>query len=414
MTSIKLKWRASRVEGKPGSFFVQLIHKRKVGRIPLCCNIYASEWDPVGEEILFPANRKDDRAVYLCSVKEEVDRVLNVFHTVIGEMGDEDGYTVSDLVARFYERSRLSYLSAFMEHIIADLEKRGLFVTARHYRTAMRTFNAFMEGKDIQLVELTSVFLTRFELYLWERSRRKNTVSFYLRIFRAVWRKAIAQGLLEPRVNPFTHVYTGVATTGKRAVSESVILELKRADLDLTPGRRLACDLFLFCYYARGMAFVDLAYLTSDNIQGEVLVYRRHKTGQELRVKLLPEMWRLIRTYKRLSHGKYLFPVLKSENPSQREYDSALRLQNKRLNVIGKKIGVERLSTYVARHTWASVAKQKGVPEEVISDCMGHTSLRTTRIYIALLDTSRIDYANRVVVHGKKVNKSLFKYGAVP
>lgn len=412
MVSIKLKFRPSVLEGRPGSFYVQLIHKRKVKRILLPYKIYAAEWDSEREEIRLPASRHSDRYGYLDRVKEELDGILCTLRSVAYGFGGEEDYSLGEVVSLFYARQRQSGLSAFMEHVITGLEGCGKHVTARHYRTVLRTFLLFMGGREIRLGELTPVLVERFERYLADRLSRKNTISFYLRILRAVWRKAIACELIKSGPNPFARVYTGVEKTSKRAVSESVIHELK--GLCLPSGQELARDLFLFCYYARGMAFVDLAHLTSDHIKGDLLVYKRHKTGQELRVRLLPEMKGLIRRYKGHAPGKYLFPILKSESPSQKEYDSALRLQNKRLNAIGKRMGIEHLSTYVARHTWASVAKQKGVPVEVISDCMGHTSLTTTHIYIALLDTSRMDYANQIVVRGRKVNEKYFKYGTVP
>lgn len=94
------------------------------------------------------------------------------------------------------------------------------------------------------------------------------------------------------------------------------------------------------------------------------------------------------------------FPVLTGSRPDYIGYQSALRVQNKRLKKLGKMVGAD-LSTYIARHTWASVAAQKGIPEELISQGMGHESVKTTRIYMALLDISRVDRANEIVIHKK-------------
>ena len=113
-------------------------------------------------------------------------------------------------------------------------------------------------------------------------------------------------------------------------------------------------------------------------------------------------MKKLIARYK--NAGPYLFPVLKGSYPNYLDYQSALRLQNKRLKKLGKMVGVD-LSTYVARHTWASVAAQKGVSEQLISQGMGHDSVKTTHIYMAFLDTSQVDRANEIVVH-KRTCKS--------
>lgn len=162
---------------------------------------------------------------------------------------------------------------------------------------------------------------------------------------------------------------------------------------------RMAVDLFLFAYYAQGMAFIDIAHLTQKNIQEKYLVYVRRKTGQTLKIKILPVMKAIIERYRNNEHP-YLFPVLKTPDAPYREYESALRLQNLRLKTIGEIVGT-KLSTYIPRHTWASMAKTRGIPEKLISEGMGHTSLKTTHIYMASLDDSRMDRVNEFVITGR-------------
>lgn len=256
----------------------------------------------------------------------------------------------------------------------------------------------FRGGCELRLDEIDAPLLKEFETYLFSSGVCANTVSFYLRVLRAIRNRAVRDNLVEAIPQLFSNVHTGIEKTRKRAVQENVILGLVALQL-LSPALQLARDLFLFSYYARGMAFVDLAHLTRKNIVGDKIVYIRRKTGQELQIRLLPEMRKLIARYQYVS-GPFLFPVLTGSRPDYIGYQSALRVQNKRLKKLGKLVGAD-LSTYIARHTWASVAAQKGIPEELISQGMGHESVKTTRIYMALLDTSRVDRANEIVIHKK-------------
>ncbi|WP_278624236.1 site-specific integrase [Parabacteroides gordonii] len=272
-------------------------------------------------------------------------------------------------------------------------EGEGKCRNTRHYRSTLNSFMHFRREQSLRLDELDPTLLRAYESWLYTAGLCDNTVSFYFCILRAIWNRAVKDGLVEP------NVHTRVEKTRKRAVEEKVIQQLIVLELTLSPDLSLARDLFLFCYYARGMAFVDLAHLKRENLKGDKLVYCQQKTGQQLQVRLLPVMKKLIARYRNIS-GPYLFPVLKSPNSSYLEYTSALRLQNKRLKKLGKLVDAD-LSTYVARHTWASIALQKGISEDIISKGMGHTSVKTTRIYIADWDNTQLDRANEIVILGK-------------
>ncbi len=229
-----------------------------------------------------------------------------------------------------------------------------------------------------------------------------NTVSFYLRVLRSILNRAADDGLIERQPSLFRKVNTRIEKTEKRAVAPQVMQKIMHLDdkqLKNSATLRMAVDLFLFAYYAQGMAFIDIAYLTKNNIRGKYLVYVRRKTGQTLKVKILPVMQAIIERYQN-EKWPYLFPVLKTQDASYKKYESALRLQNLRLKTIGEIVGT-KLSTYIPRHTWASMAKTRGIPEELISEGMGHTSLETTHIYMTSLDDSRMDRVNEFVITGR-------------
>ena len=199
---------------------------------------------------------------------------------------------------------------------------------------------------------------------------------------------------------PFKNVYTGIDRTRKRAVGESVIARFIGLDLSRSAPLSLARDLFLFSFYTRGMAFVDMAYLRRGHIRDGRIRYVRRKTGQEIVIRVEPEMQRIIGRYTNEDHS-YVFPILKSANPEKMyaEYRIALSYYNRLLKRLCTPAGVpQRLSFYTARHSWATAARNHQVPVSVISAGMGHTTERTTQIYLPLLENSVIENANRGIL----------------
>ncbi len=232
-----------------------------------------------------------------------------------------------------------------------------------------------------------------------------------MRTLRAIYNKAVAEGRIARTANnPFAGVYTGTAPTRKRALSQTDLATLSALDPTETGGRTVsqhlpeslgrALAMFLFCYHARGMCFVDMANLKKTDLQGSTIRYRRVKTGQAIELKVLPAMRRIIDWFgPRTVGSRYLFPVIADlKGDLQLQYESGLRIQNIRLKRIAAICGITvGISTHCARHSWATVARNTGVPLAVISEGLGHTHQRTTEIYLASLERSIIDRASLMV-----------------
>ena len=153
----------------------------------------------------------------------------------------------------------------------------------------------------------------------------------------------------------------------------------------------------MFSFYTRGMSFVDMIYLQKSDISDGVLTYKRKKTGQTLTLRIEPPLQRIIDRYD--SDSPYVLPVL-ARGDSYRAYRQQQRELNKFIRKIGAMLEIsEPLTFYVARHSWATLARDCGTPLTVISAGMGHTSERTTRIYLAQLDHDVIDKANRKIIN---------------
>ncbi|MFI3248682.1 MAG: tyrosine-type recombinase/integrase, partial [Rikenellaceae bacterium] len=199
--------------------------------------------------------------------------------------------------------------------------------------------------------------------------------------------------------HPFKHVYTGVAKTIKRALPLKIIKVIKSIDLRDTPRIDLARDIFMFSFYTRGMSFVDMAYLRKEDLKNGVLTYYRRKTGQLLTVKWETCMQNIVDKYKNET-SKFLLPIITNmECDDRTQYRNGLMMNNYNLKRLGEQLGLALpLTMYVARHSWASVAKCNKVPISVISEGMGHGSEMTTQIYLTSLDTSVIDKANSMII----------------
>lgn len=401
--SVKVKRKLSLIKGKPMPLFLQVISHREVKRIVLEWRVSENEWLPETESVIIPPDTDTERFNELLQIRQQLELDLKNINNVVRFLFKKDECSAENIVEGFRFIKRYTFWLEYIQLVIEEKQKAGRSVsTLRNYQSSYNAFSEFLEGKDIPIKDIDEEKIRSFEQYLLEKGISANTIAFYCRNLKSVWNRAVRDHVIEKQPSPFRDVNTGIEKTEKRSLDKKTFSKLE----NLKVGNKrleLALDIFLFCFYARGLTFVDLAHLTESNIRGKRLVYIRRKTGQILKVELLPIMQAILKKYRKPGRH-YLFPVLNNVNASYSDYDSALRLQNKRLQKLGEMIGCH-LTTYVARHTWASFAKAKGISEEIISESMGHTSLETTRIYIASLDSSKIDRANRIVVMGKQYDK---------
>ena len=293
-----------------------------------------------------------------------------------------------------------SSLFSFMQGLADRLRGLGKDRTSETYRATLNSFRRFRNGRDILLEELDSDLMQQYEVYLEGRGVSKNTISFYMRILRAVYNRAVEKGMASPQ-NPFRHVCTSVEKTAKRAIPLDGIRRIKELDLSSRPALDWARDMFLFSFYTRGMSFVDMAYLKKTDLHDGLLSYRRSKTGQQLVVRWEKCMQEIADKYAD-SATDYLLPIITERGKDGRlQYQSALHLVNRRLKAVSKMAMLDTgLSMYVARHSWASIARRNNVPLSVISEGMGHESEATTQIYLVSLDNSLIDKANHQILSG--------------
>ena len=399
MATVKVKFRKSSVEGKAGTIYYQLCHKQSNRQITTRMRVLPHWWDAEKETFIAEADNNGLSARY----QQQIEKDLLCIRRILCEWdGEGRDYTLADVIDRFRTLNEngdtvLSCLAT----LIDELKKDGRGGNARNLQRALNSFSDFLGGLDRLLKQVDERLVMEYEQWLRIRKVSKNSSSFYMRTLRSAYNKVISRNQME-QTFPFRNVYTGVERTRKRAVPEDIMVRLQKLDLTHSAPLAFSRDMFIFSYCTRGMAFVDIAYLKKEDVSGGILSYVRHKTGQRLTVRIEPLIEEIIERYEPFVHNSpYLFPIITSNDPEEafRQYQTALGYHNRKLKKLGKLTGENlHLSSYTARHSWATVARKHNVPLSVISAGMGHTSEKTTLIYLDSVENSLIDKANEEIL----------------
>ena len=397
MATVKVKLRPSTVPGKAGTIYYQLTHLRQVKQITTKIHLHPQDWDSNKAQIIFT-----DSTSYLlqCKIDRNLDQLKKIIYKIDAECAN---YTVNEIIDKVYQTTADYSITDFFTQQIQKLKNDNRRGTARNYSKTLKSLKAFMKNTDSTFNIVTEQFVESYNTFLIQRGVVRNTISFYMRIFRSVYNKAVTQKIIE-QTFPFKNVYTGVDRTRKRAVTETVISQLLSIDLKKSKALQFARDLFIFSFYARGMAFVDIVYLKKSNIQNGYITYVRHKTGQELTIRIETRLQNIINQYEK-KDSPYLFPILNTEdeNKAYSQYEIALNYYNRQLKRLSKLLEPNiNLSSYTPRHTWATTARNKNVPLSIISAGMGHSSEKTTLIYLTKIDNSIIDEVNKAIIDSIK------------
>lgn len=268
--------------------------------------------------------------------------------------------------------------------------------TIDNYQTALRSFSSYTK-RPLAIEDISPQLMEGYQRWLTEKGISLNTISCYMRSLRSLINK------IQPEADSqrlFNNVFTGKERTEKRSLSIEDVSRLRQLTLPSQSSLSFARDLFLFSFYALGMPFVDIAHLRETQIKNGYIDYRRHKTGQRVCVKLEPPMLRIINRY-HVAGSPYVFPILNDGDGMGmgKGYEAGRARYNHHLRHLGKLANVQRkLTSYVARHTWASTAYHSNVSLPVISKALGHSSPNTTQVYLQAIDDHSIEAANRMLI----------------
>lgn len=397
MASIKVKFRPSTVADHEGTIYYQIIHERKPRQLLSDYHVFPHEWDE--NRSMVTTTQKSERKSFILSIRERIRWDVECLTKIVRKLESNGlSYTADDVIDEFHRYASEYSLFNFMESMIAKLKQNGKIRTSETYTAALNSFKKFRNDEDIMLDCINSEVMESYEAWHQNRGNSPNTISFYTRILRAVYHRAVEEEIIENR-NPFRHVYTGVDKTVKRALPLQTIKKVKALDLSLNPTLDYARDMFMMSFMLRGMSFIDMAYLRKTDLSNGHVVYRRRKTGQQLTIEWTKDMQLILAKYPE-NTSDYLLPIIRNSGINERStYRNTGYNINHNLKAIAKLLKISiPLTLYVARHSWASAAKSKGIPLSVISEGMGHDSEATTQIYLASLDTSVVDKANSLIL----------------
>lgn len=407
MASVKVKLKEDLLM-KDGSkaITLQVIYNRRKKVFHLGFSTTDDQWD---EEKHVPNNKHPEYKLIRSRIKNDV----LYLKTIIADFENKhQPFDLKDVEKIYRNKTGTTSFVSYCNQIINTFKSAGKLGNASVYQSCLDSVKEFNGDKDILLVGINYNFVNKYRSFLerketvifkgTEKERKKkltvNGISFYLRTLRAILNRAIREGLIDELSYPFKNITIKSQITRKRAVNKDVIKLVE--DLKVGKELQLYKDLFMFSFYNRGMNFVDMAYLKVSNIVNGRIEYTRQKTGQQFSIKITDKAKSIIDRYNDLSNAEsYIFPIIYRKDKEYLDYRNAMRLMNKKLKKISTILKLDTpLTTYVSRHSWATIAKRSGITTAVISEGLGHESEETTQVYLDSFENDVLDKANELII----------------
>ena len=405
ITSVKLMLNKSRILNN-GSYplVFQVIHNRRKKLLYTGYRMKEEVFDESEGKIMngvgstFTATEVVKMNRELRKMRNQIDIRIRQLERTREEFAVEDILTQNAVGTGKSQFYLLRYINAQIERK-QELKKVGM---AAAYKSTRSSLAKFIGRPDVRMSEVDLAFVRRYEDFLYSNGASGNTVSYYLRNLRSLYNQAVTDGYHPRGEYPFAKAQTRPAKTVKRALSRTDMQNLADLNLENEPELEFTRDLYLFSFYAQGMAFVDIVLLKKTDICNGVLTYSRHKSKQLIRIVVTPQMQGVIDKYN--TENEYLFPIISGEYASgYQKYRLALGRINRHLKKIAVVADIKvPLTTYTARHTWATLARDYGAPISVISAGLGHTSEEMTRVYLKDFDVSMLNQVNSIVTNLSK------------
>lgn len=331
------------------------------------------------------------------------------YHTKLLELESEQRrLSIQQLVQAIDEPKQVTQgLFPFLSEVCQNLTQSGKIGRVRLYKRLYTSLKEFNSNKQLSFTDIDVPFLNRYESFLYKQGLVENSINTYFQVLRALLNKAIQAKKMKREQYPFKDYSLGKFSTltRKRAISKEDLQKIIAFPLDVDSKLQIARDYFLFSYYGQGINFRDIANLKWKQITKDRVVYTRLKTGKTMNFKLLPPALEILARYKDLTEGEdFVFPILnKGKHVTPQQIDNRINRILKQVNESLKELGRQaevaiHLTTYVARHTYATVLKQSGISTGVISEALGHKGEQITQTYLKSFSNEVIDEANNVLL----------------
>ena len=293
------------------------------------------------------------------------------------------------------------YMKSVIERLTADKKRPAVHT----YNATLNSFTKFFGGQGTEEMLVTDVFtagkLKEYEAWLRSRNASWNTVSTYMRVLKTVYNRLVEAKRLTYDARLFDSVYTKVEAQSKRSLTEEQMNTLLHTDFEKLPEDvQNVLAYFLLMFLFRGMPFIDMAYLRKQDLKEHCITYCRHKTGKKMVVRIPHEATALFEKCRnKKTDSGYLFPILDETTENDKKlyenYRQALRTFNRKLaKMAALLLPGTNISSYTARHTWATLAFYSGIPIGIISKALGHSSIKVTETYLKPFENEKVDAAN--------------------
>lgn len=402
MASVKVLLYTSKVlKNGEHPIMLRLIKDRKIKYVSLDQSCAKEMWD-------IEEQRPTKKHPHKVELNIKISKLISDANKIILDFDNNDqNYSVDDIARALSKKSigKLTFFK-FTDELVQRHKEVGKIGTADAFQNAKRIVSRFTKEKDMTFKEIDYIFLTRLEEDLLKRRVTENSTAVYMRTIRSIYNKAVAEGHARENEYPFkAYKLTKLNTkTKKRALTKEQVKKISDCDIECGSKLWIARSIFLFSYYCRGINFIDIAQMKWSNIQDGRLHYTRAKTGHQFNIALLPPALEILNYYKKHQDGSgFIFPILggyhDTEQKVKNRVKKVMKEVNSNLRTVAGKVEIDfNITTYVARHSYATVLKRQNVSTSQISEALGHSSEKITQVYLDSFENTVLDEADKFLL----------------
>lgn len=328
---------------------------------------------------------------------------------ILNKLIDDHDFSSEEIIDKVSRKVAKCTVFAYFDELIERFKQFNRIGNAKVYQATKNSLLSFRKNRDFQFSDINLSFLNRYEEDFQKRGVKPNSIFVFMRTFKTLVNHAKRDGKVREDFDPFKDFsfkkFRGIVTR-KRALSKEEIIKIRAEKYEKGTSIYNSQQFFMFSFYCRGINFIDMAFLKWEDIKNGRLEYIRRKTKKRLSIGLLDPALEILNYFNEYYYSDadgYIFPILKKTHVTpqsiENRTDKVLRLVNGDLKEIAKKCEInETLTTYVARHSYATVMKRNGASTAVISESMGHESERITQVYLDSFENVVLDEVNKLIL----------------
>lgn len=391
---------------KDGTYpiFLRITHNRKVNYKSINYKCTIEQWN--NDKCRFRRNfpKYKEKNIFLDALMQKCIAIRDKMSL------SNKPFTYADFLKEFsLDRKQGISVFTFWDNIMEQQKNTGKIGNRNVYKQAQNSLHSFCQNENLVFTDIDYKFLKNYETYLFKRGCTNGGVNNYMRTLRAIVNEAIRQGYFDKNLYPFSTNFNknGYSLSKLKSSPRHIALSIedlskvKNFDVETYPHLKKAKFMFLFSYYTFGMNFADMARLKWQNIYNGRIIYKRVKTGKQYNLKVTNEIQSILHYFED-THTDYIFPILSEFHQTEQQIKNRTKKKlgqlNKQLKEIATILGIRvQLTSYVARHTFATISKMKGVDISKISEALGHDNIETTKAYLKAFEPEDLDSIGEVL-----------------